>query len=285
MGSGEVLGPGELLVVATPIGNLDDLSRRAEQSLRRASRVLAEDTRRTRGLLAHLGIEGKPLDRLDAHATPRAIEQAVGRLVAGETLALVTDAGTPLVSDPGTALVRAAVAAGVRVVPVPGPSAVLAALAASGLVEGAFRFLGFLPRSGVERADALALVASTPEVVVLFESPHRLADTLVDLARLTPERDAVVARELTKLHEELVRGTLAELAGLEREWLGEIALVLGPRTITSDEVVDDALVTRWVDEALSSGARARDAAEVVAARSGLSRREAYARVLARKNAT
>jgi 16S rRNA (cytidine1402-2'-O)-methyltransferase len=274
---------GTLYVVATPIGNLDDLTKRAEATLRAASRVLAEDTRRTRGLLSHLGIEGKPLDRLDAHAGERAIASALARLRDGDDLALVTDAGTPLVSDPGSALVRAAGKASVRVMPIPGASAVLAALAASGLVEGAFRFLGFLPRAGTERGEALAVVVATPEAVVLFESPNRLEETLVDLARLMPAREAVVARELTKLHEELVRGSLEELAEPPRAWLGEIALVLGPyQPASQGEAATDEQVDGWIDEETARGSRAREAAQVVAARSGRPRREVYARVLARR---
>jgi 16S rRNA (cytidine1402-2'-O)-methyltransferase len=273
--------PGALYLVATPIGNLDDLSRRAEACLRDADRVLAEDTRRTRALLAHLGIEKKPVERFDAHAGPGAIRQALQALERGEALALVTDAGTPSVSDPGAALARAAAEARFRVIPIPGPSAVLAALAGAALGDGAFRFLAFLPRDGAERARALEQVTQTPEVVVLFESPHRVRATLKELADLQPGRPAVVARELTKIHEEFSRGSLAELALLEREWLGEVVLVLGPHEPpvqnASDEEVD-----RWIDEALGRGASARDAAQQVAARSGRPRREVYARVLARR---
>jgi 16S rRNA (cytidine1402-2'-O)-methyltransferase len=273
---------GALLVVATPIGNLDDLSKRAEMALREADRVLAEDTRRTRGLLSHLAITGKPLDRLDAHAPAGAIRAAVERIARGERLALVTDAGTPLVSDPGSALVKATVAAGLRVIPIPGASAVLAALAGSGLVEGAFRFLGFLPRAGEERADALDQVVGTPEAVVLFEAANRLAATLADLARRTPDRRATVARELTKLHEEFTHGTLADLAALDREWLGEIALVLGPHAPPGEAATSEEQLDQWVDAEIARGASAKEAARVVAARAGLPRREVYARVLSRK---
>ncbi len=275
------LSPGTLFLVATPIGNLDDLSRRAEASLRNADRVLAEDTRRTRALLTHLGIEKKPVERFDAHAGPGAIRQALEALGRGEALALVTDAGTPSVSDPGAALARAAAEAGVRVVPVPGPSAVLAALAGAALGDGAFRFLAFLPRDGAERDSALERVTQTPEVVVLFESPHRVSATLKDLAALQPERPAVVARELTKIHEEFTRGSLAQLALLDREWLGEVVLVLGPHEPPAQGASDEE-VDRWIDEALGRGASAKDAAQRVAARSGRPRREVYARVLARR---
>lgn len=273
--------PGALYVVATPIGNLDDLSRRAEATLREADRILAEDTRRTRGLLAHLQITGKPLDRFDAHAGPHAVASALAAIERGERLALVTDAGTPSVSDPGAALVRAAADAGLSVVPIPGPSAVLTALTGAGLGDGPFRFLGFLPRDGADRSEALDRVVATPEVVILFESPNRLSATLADLAALQPERAAVVARELTKLHEEFSRGTLASLASLEREWMGEIALVLGPFARPA-EVSSEAQVDAWIDEALARGASAKDAAQQVAARAALPRREVYARVLARR---
>jgi len=273
--------PGALFLVATPIGNLDDLSKRAEDTLRQADRVLAEDTRRTRGLLSHLEITKKPLGRFGAHAGPQAVEAALAALGRGERLALVTDAGTPSVSDPGAALVRAAVEAGFTVVSIPGPSAVLAALSGAGLGDGSFRFLGFLPRDGSDRAEALERVVDTPEVVVLFEAPNRLTATLRELASLQPDRAAVVARELTKMHEEFTRGSLATLGALDREWQGEIVLVLGPfaraAVAASDEQVD-----AWIDEARARGASARDAAQQVAARSGRPRREVYARVLACK---
>jgi 16S rRNA (cytidine1402-2'-O)-methyltransferase len=275
--------PGTLWVVSTPIGNLGDLTPRAVAALRDASRVLAEDTRRTRALLTYLGISGKPLDRFDAHASPALVSALVERLLAGERLALVTDAGTPSVSDPGSNLVAAAATAGARVVPLPGPSAVLAALAASGFAQGAFRFLGFLPRSGEARRSALAQITATPEPVVLFEASNRLPSTLAELAALQPQRLAVVGRELTKLYEEFVRGSLAELAALERRWRGEITLVLGPApALPAGEALGEEALDAMVDEALARGLRAKEAADAVAARSGLSRRDAYARVLARK---
>ena len=276
--------PGALYVVATPIGNLDDLSRRAEAVLRSAARILAEDTRRTRGLLSHLGVSGKPLDRLDAHASPGALRAAVAQLEAGLDIALVTDAGTPCVSDPGAALIRAAREAGVRVVPIPGASAVLSALSGSGLLAGSsFWFLGFLPRSGPSREDALDRVARTPDPVVLFESPQRLRETLGELARLMPTRSASVARELTKLHEEFVGGSLEELAGLEREWLGEITLVLGEAEGAGEEAgATGEEIDAWIDAEIEKGRGAREIAQIVSARAGLPRREIYARVLGRR---
>ncbi len=274
---------GVLYVVATPIGHLGDLSARAVETLTQVARIAAEDTRRTRGLLTHLGLS-KPLERLDAHASTHDVARIVERLVAGEDIALVTDAGTPVVSDPGTELVRAAVDACVRVVPIPGPSAVLTALVASGLSGGSFRFLGFLPRKGPDRRDALEMVRSTPEVVVLFESPERTAETLHDLGRVMPGRRCVVARELTKVHEEFVRGTVDELARLfgEREILGEVTIVLGPRENVGAPTMTDEEIDRLIDAELGRGRRPRDVADEVALVSGRSRRDVYGRVIERK---
>jgi 16S rRNA (cytidine1402-2'-O)-methyltransferase len=278
------IAKGTLFVVATPIGNLGDMTLRGVDTLRECDRVAAEDTRRTRQLLSHFAIGGKPIERLDAHAGEGDIARLAEHLARGERVALVTDAGTPAVSDPGEALVRAAIVQGTRVVPIPGPSAVLAALVASGLAgEGRFRFLGFLPRDGSERRVALALAADTAETVIVFEAAGRLGATLRELADATPERPACVARELTKLHEELVRGTCVELATDEREWVGEIVLVLGPHVPEDRQarVDDDALDAR-IDEELARGDHARTVAERLAAWSGRSRRDVYQRVVSRK---
>ena len=271
---------GTLFIVATPIGNLDDLSRRAERTLRDCGRVVAEDTRRTRQLLSHLGIERKPMDRLDEHATAYDVARVIEALASGQDVALVTDAGTPAVSDPGAVLAAEAAKAGIPIVPIPGPSAVLVALAGAGFAGTRFRFFGFLPRSGRERDEAIGDVLGTPEIAVFFESPHRTTDTLAELSRAAPERAAVVARELTKLHEELVRGTLLELAE-PREWLGEITIVLGPwQRESADETATDDTVDGWISAELAKGAHAKEAARIVAARSGRPRREIYSRVLA-----
>jgi 16S rRNA (cytidine1402-2'-O)-methyltransferase len=281
---------GVLYVVATPIGHLGDLSPRAAETLRSVARVAAEDTRRTRGLLTHLGISGKPIDRLDAHASGRDIERLVEHLARGEDVALVTDAGTPVVSDPGTDLVRAAAEAGVRVVPIPGPSAVMAAISATGLCTGAFRFLGFLPRKGPERRDALEVLRATPETVVFFESPERTAETLADLALIVPDRSGALARELTKMHEEILRGSFDELARLanERETLGEVTIVIGPAIAGAGEAaerVSDEEIDRMIDEGFTRGRRAKDIADEVALVSGRPRREIYTRAVARKRDT
>lgn len=275
---------GTLFVVATPIGNLGDITLRAIDTLRGAARVVAEDTRRTRALLSHLGISGKPIDRLDAHASEADIDRALARLVDhGEDIALVSDAGTPVVSDPGTALIRKAAGAGVRVVPIPGASAVMAAVSASGLVTGGFVFLGFLPRAGEERREAVARVRASEEAVVLFEAPFRMTALLEDLAEAMPAREAAVGRELTKVHEEFLRGTLKELAeeAKSREWLGELTVVLGPMEggAPEPEAVD---LDARIDEELAKGRRPKEIAEAMAMATGRPRREIYARVLARR---
>lgn len=279
-------GAGVLHVVATPIGNLQDLTLRAIEVLRTCDRVVAEDTRQARKLLSHLAILGKPVDAIHAHSSPGEITAVVERLGAGESIALVTDAGTPIVSDPGDALVKAAIVAGIRIVPIPGPSAALAALAASGLTgDGGFRFVGFLPRDGRARNERLALVCETPEAVILFESPERATATLGDLAGLTPDRPAAVARELTKLHEEIVRGPLRVLA--ERDsWRGEIAIVLGPWAPESREAtIDDAALDARIDEELAAGTHSKTIAERLAAWSGRPKRDVYERVIVRKTST
>jgi 16S rRNA (cytidine1402-2'-O)-methyltransferase len=277
-------GPGTLWLVATPIGHLGDITARALEVLRDADRIVAEDTRRTRQLLSHFGIGGKPVERLDAHATGRDVARVVERLAAGERVALVTDAGTPGVSDPGEQLVEEAIAAGARIVAIPGASAVLAALVASGLAgDGRFRFFGFLPRQGPVRREAIAQMSATAEAVVLFEAANRTNATLRELADATPERRACVARELTKVHEEYVRGTCASLAADDREWVGEIAIVLGAHAPDEREAVaDDAALDARIAEALERGEHAKTIAERLSAWSGRPKREIYERVVQRK---
>jgi 16S rRNA (cytidine1402-2'-O)-methyltransferase len=222
-------GAGTLWVLATPIGNLGDLSPRAAEVLRRCSAVAAEDTRRTRKLYAHLGAKAPTLLSLPAFDERDRLAPVLARLAAGEEVALCTDAGTPGVSDPGAALVEAAWAAGARVVPVPGPSAVLAALAASGLPADRFTFAGFLPRKGGGRAEALRWLAAQPCTLVVYEAGNRTAGTLRDLRAALGDRPAALARELTKLHEEVARGLLSELADrFSGEVRGEVTLVVAP---------------------------------------------------------
>jgi 16S rRNA (cytidine1402-2'-O)-methyltransferase len=275
---------GTLYVVATPIGNLGDVTLRAIEVLKACDRIAAEDTRQSKKLLSHLGITGKPTIALHAHSGPHDIAKVVDALATGETVALVTDAGTPSVSDPGDALVKSAIAAGIRVVPIPGPSAALAALVASGLAGGGgFRFMGFLPREGTARHAAIGTVCETPEPVILFESPERTAATLRELAEATPDRPACVARELTKVHEELVRGTLASLATDRDSWRGEVAIVLGAWTPEArEETIDDATLDARIDRELAAGTHSKTIAERVAAWSGRPKREIYERVVNRK---
>lgn len=274
---------GTLYVVATPIGNLGDMTERARTVLGSAHAIFAEDTRQTRKLLDLLGISAPPLFAMHEHSSAGAIENALTRLRLGENIALVSDAGTPLVSDPGAPLVRAARTEGHAVRPVPGASAVIAALSATALGDGRFRFLAFLPREGPERRDAIALCADTEETVVLYEAPHRLTSTLRDLADAMGAREAVIVREITKLHEEHLSGTLAELATIERDWLGEVVLVLAPWNAKAreGEVTDEALDAR-IDALYSKGERAKRISELLSAWCGRPKRELYERVVSRK---
>ncbi len=275
---------GRLFIVATPIGNLEDITLRALRTLREADAVLAEDTRHTRTLLTHHGIATR-LIALHAHTPAPRVTELAEQLAAGATFALVTDAGTPLVSDPGAELVRAAIAANVPITPIPGASAPLAALVASGLAAPSFEFVGFLPRSGGKRRDRLARLARASGALVLFESPNRLAATLGDLAAVFGDRPLAVCRELTKLHEEVARGTASELAARFAEGArGEITIVIGA---TSDpdpdaEALDETAVERAIDALLEDGESARDIADRLAASTGQPRREIYQRVLARR---
>jgi 16S rRNA (cytidine1402-2'-O)-methyltransferase len=207
-----------LYVVATPIGNLGDLTERAREVLAGCDAVIAEDTRHSGNLLKHLGIQ-KPLHALPAFDEAARVEPLVRRLAAGESLALVTDAGTPAVSDPGAVLVRRAVEEGVRVVPVPGASAAIAAVSVSGFPEARFHFAGFLPRKASHRAAMLDELRELRAQLVFYESPQRLSRTLADLRSSLGDRPAMVARELTKLHEELARGALS---ALEERFSGEV---------------------------------------------------------------
>jgi len=223
---------GTLFVVATPIGNLGDLSARSVQVLRSVGAVAAEDTRRTRGLFAHLGAPAPAFVSLPAFDERGRIEAVLERLRAGQDVALCTDAGTPGISDPGAALVAAAWGLGARVVTIPGPSAALAALAASGFPADRFVFAGFLPRKGGGRSEALAWLARADATTVLYEAGNRTAATLRDLAEALGDRPALLAREMTKLHEELRRGSLSALAvemEARGEVKGEVTVVLGPR--------------------------------------------------------
>jgi 16S rRNA (cytidine1402-2'-O)-methyltransferase len=271
--------PGKLYLVATPIGNLADITLRALETLKSVELVAAEDTRRTRALLTHFQITGKGLLACNAYASESALSGLVGRMTSGESIALVTDAGTPSVSDPGTELVRAAVAAGLEVVPIPGVSAVTTAVAVSGLVDGAFCFLGFPPAKGSGRRAFLGRVVASLEPSILFEAPHRIQRTLEELAELAPERKAVLCRELTKLHEELRRGTLAELSANTEAWRGEITLVVdrAPEKIAKTSE-DTAALEAAIVERLQAGQSPRTVVDALLPDSGLPRRELYRQV-------
>jgi 16S rRNA (cytidine1402-2'-O)-methyltransferase len=220
---------GTLYVVATPIGNLADLSFRAVETLRSVSWIACEDTRQTRKLLAHYGISGRMISYHEHNEEQRS-QELIEKLEQGDTVALVTDAGTPLVSDPGFRLVRQAIDHGIQVTPVPGPSAVMAALAAAGLATDSFYFGGFLPRKQGERRKLLEQLSGLDATLVFYEAPHRLRESLADVAAVMGGRPAVIARELTKIHEEFLRGTATALIEeLSRRGgvRGEITLLIG----------------------------------------------------------
>ena len=270
---------GTLQVVATPIGNLADLSPRAQDALRSADVIAAEDTRRTLQLLQSIGIS-RPLVSLFEHNEAQRVPQLLERLSAGATVVLVSDAGTPLLSDPGFELVREATRAGFKVHAIPGPSAITTALAAAGLPADRFCFEGFLPARAGERRAALAALAHAPHTLVFFEAPHRIVATLTDMvAEFGPARPAVVARELTKLHESLYRGTLQELIAVsqrdENFARGEITLVVQGAPKSEDQGVDPALLLRTVDILLKELPPPR-AAAVAAQLTGATRAAAYA---------
>ena len=277
---------GSLSVIATPIGNLGDLGSRAAELLRSADLVLAEDTRRTGRLLAHVG-SGAPQRSLHEHNERARVDEVITRILDGAHVALVTDAGTPLVSDPGLVLVRACIAAGVTVVPVPGASAMLAALVASGLASDRVAFDGFLPRRGAARAMRLAELADEPRTFVLFLSPHRAAADLADLAiSCGDDRPAALCRELTKLHEEVRRGTIGELRDGAHDGLrGELTLVVAGAPEPEAPTLDADDVADRVAALVAAGRSTRDAVAQVAAAHGLRRRDVYATVLATREVT
>jgi len=253
-----------LYVVATPIGNLQDVTDRAREVLAACDGVVAEDTRYSGQLLKHLGIEKKPFHSLPAYDEARRADAIVERLARGESLALVTDAGTPAVSDPGAMLVRRAVERGVPVVPVPGASAAVAAVSVSGFLQARFHFAGFLPRKARARSEVLAELRGLRAQLVFYESPHRLAATLEDLAAALGDRAAMVARELTKVHEELSRGTLSQLAGrFSGEVRGEVVVVVSGAPEAEQAGEDPADLEREVSERLSRGERPKDIAEAL----------------------
>lgn len=277
---------GALWVVAAPLGNPEDLSPRARSTLATADLVLAEDTRSARRLLTEAAVPAPGpaiLSCFDGNEQARA-DDAVRRIASGENVALLSEAGTPLVSDPGFRVVAAVIAAGLPVRPVPGPSAVLAALVGSGLASDRFTFLGFPPRKSGPRRRLFQTLKDHPMTLVIYEAPQRTGETLADLAdTLGAERPACLARELTKPYEEFVRGTLAALRDRYRDDrpLGEVTLVVGGAPAPSaetDESLSDESLERQAAGLLESGLSARDAADALTAQTGQPRRRIYALV-------
>ncbi len=276
--------PGKVVLVGTPIGNLADLSPRAVQALSAADVIYCEDTRHSRKLLTHAGVVGATLRSLHRHNEADRVDEVVRAAAAGRTVAIVSDAGMPGISDPPARLVSAAAAAGVVVSVVPGPSAVLAALVASGMATDRFCFEGFLPRSGRQRQSRLEEVAEEARTSVLFEAPGRVAATLGDLAAVCGVgRPVAVARELTKVHEEVWRGTLGDAAARAEAgaFRGEVVLVLGGAEPGAEPVVTDDRIESALAERLAAGRRTRSAVDEVAGTLGVPRRRVYALALTR----
>ena len=272
---------GELYLVATPIGHLKDITLRALEVLESADRIACEDTRTSGVLLKHYGIK-TPMKAYHTHNEAEATEQLVAELTAGKRIALISDAGTPLLSDPGARLVKAAIAAGVRVTPIPGASALLAALTVSGMPAEQFFYAGFLPNKSGARKETLKPFTSLQATLVFYEAPHRLLDSLADLRTVFGDRDAAVARELTKLHEECVRGSLSDIithfeAHAPR---GECVILVhgaAPQAAMEDGAIDAALRDAMKTSSL------KEAVALVTEHAGRAKRDVYARALALKD--
>ena len=268
--------PGTLYVVGTPIGNLEDITFRAVRVLREARWIACEDTRQTHKLLDHYGIETPALSYHEHNEAERA-EELAAKLLAGDSVALVSDAGMPLISDPGYRLVRAAIDGGIPVVAIPGASAAVTALAAAGLPTDAFRFCGFLPAKAGQRARALEALREEEATLIFYEAPHRILEALAAVEEAMGDRAIVVARELTKLHEEYLRGTAAEIRALleARESVkGEFTLLIAKR---EGPPPDEAPVEEAVADLIRAGMARMDAIKTVARRRGLPKREVYER--------
>ncbi len=272
---------GTLFIVATPIGNLGDITYRAVEVLRAVDAIACEDTRQTRKLLDHYGIQ-KPTFSYHEHNEAERTPELAARLHAGETIALVSDAGMPLVSDPGYRLVRAAIEEGIEVHPIPGPSAALTALSAAGLPTDAFHFAGFLPHKPGQRAKALEALADESATLIFYEAPHRILEGLEAIEQVLGPRPVVVARELTKIHEEFLRGTAEEIRGelAGRNTIkGEFTILVGK---AARPVADDQPVEVAVEALMRAGTPRMDAIKQVARRRGVSKREVYDQLLREK---
>jgi len=267
---------GTLYLIATPIGNREDISLRALRLLREVKLIAAEDTRHTGQLLAHFDIH-TPLTSYFEHNKLAKLDEILAALAAGDEVALVSDAGTPGLSDPGYELVRAALDSGHAVTPVPGASALLAALVASGLPTDAFVYLGFLPRKDSDRRRLLASASHEPRTLIAFEAPHRLLESLSDIQTTLGDRSVAVARELTKLHEEIFRGSVsaAQAHFAQKEILGEITLVIAGADPRTEEKWDEARVRAELEKLANAGMKKKDAAKLIAELSGWPPREVY----------
>lgn len=275
--------PGTLYLVATPIGNLADITHRALQVLSDVDLIACEDTRHTHKLLNHYGINTKTISYHEHNEQQRAAE-LIERLKQGSNVAVVSDAGTPSISDPGFRLVRAAIENEIQVVPVPGPSALISALIAAGLPTDEFFFAGFLPSRTNARRARLAELQSVPGTLIFYEGPHRLAETLKDVYEILGEREAVVARELTKIHEEIRRGRLSELTAHyaeKKDVRGEI-VVLVDRNVIRVAKTEPMSVVALVDQFERDGLDHRAALKKAARELGLSRAEAYRRLISER---
>ncbi len=280
------LGSGKLFVVATPIGNLEDLSIRAKRVLQEVDLIAAEDTRHSSRLLNHYGIR-TPMLSMHEHNENERIDGLIQRIQSGQQIALVTDAGTPLVSDPGYRLVRATIEAGFAVLPVPGPSALLAALCVSGLATDRFAFEGFLPVRTAARKAKLEAVRDEPRTLIFYEAPRRLPDMLKDMADVMgPARQATVARELTKLHEQVYRGTLAELADRvimdEEMRMGEVVVCVAGAPMSSSNQMQQSEEDRFL-RCLLKELPLKQAVSIAAELIGGRRNELYQRALEIQN--
>jgi 16S rRNA (cytidine1402-2'-O)-methyltransferase len=267
---------GALVLVATPIGNLGDMSQRAIDALKEAEIICCEDTRHSGKLLSHFGVSGKKLIVINEHTEYDAREEIVGLVTSGKSVALITDAGTPGISDPGERLVAAVVGAGLKVSAIPGPSALTMALVTSGLPTSRFVFEGFLPRSGAERTERLAIATTESRTTIYYEAPHRLIKTLSDLTTACGAvRRVVIARELTKLHEEFWRGTLqdANMHFSETEPRGEFVIILEPAKPPAPPTNEELLEA--IRAEIAKGVSRKDSAARVSARFGVAKRSVY----------
>ena len=269
--------PGVLYIVATPIGNLEDLTFRALRILKEVDLIAAEDTRHSRKLLDHYGVK-TPLTSYHEHNEQSKARQLVERMHSGESIALISDAGTPVLSDPGHRLVQEAIRSGIAVSPVPGPSALLAALSASGLPMECFVFEGFLPAKKKERREKLQSLRSEHRTLVFYEAPHRLKESLQDIGEIFATREIVLAREISKMHEEFLRGSAAELSAqcTEREWRGELTLVIAGAT---DEPAAPEEIMAEIRKLKREGVRVKEIAALLGEKYSIAKREVYRMVL------